>query len=279
MEIFISAEIGINHNGDLDICKKLIDIAKDSGCDAVKFQKRDIETVYDSNLLDTFRESPWGNTQRAQKVGLEFGLEEYSEINSYCKNKDIEWYASAWDLISLEFLKNFNCKYNKIASAMLTSEKFLNAVADEKKYTFISTGMSNFDEIDTAIKIFKEKKCPYELMHTVSTYPMEPSDANLNVINTLKSRYQCKVGYSGHETGVAISCAAAAFGISSLERHITLDRSMYGSDQSASLEPRGLRELIGSVRKIEQALGDGIKKILPAEEKVSEKLRAHLSNI
>jgi N-acetylneuraminate synthase len=279
MDIFISAEIGINHNGDLDICKKLIDIAKDSGCDAVKFQKRDIETVYDSKLLDTFRESPWGNTQRAQKVGLEFGLEEYSEINSYCKNKDIEWYASAWDLKSLEFLKNFNCKYNKIASAMLTSEKFLNAVADEKKYTFISTGMSNFDEIDTAIKIFKEKKCPYELMHTVSTYPMEPSDANLNVINTLKSRYQCKVGYSGHETGVAISCAAAAFGISSLERHITLDRSMYGSDQSASLEPRGLRELIGSVRKIEQALGDGIKKFLPAEEKVSEKLRAHLSNI
>jgi len=279
MNIFISAEIGINHNGDLDICKKLIDIAKDSGCDAVKFQKRDIDTVYDSKLLDSSRESPWGNTQRDQKVGLEFGLDEYSEIDSYCKHKNIEWYASAWDLISLEFLKNFNSKYNKIASAMLTSEKFLNSVADEKKHTFISTGMSNFKEIDAAISIFKEKKCSYELMHTVSTYPMDPSDANLNVINTLKDRYKCKVGYSGHETGVAISCAAAAFGISSLERHITLDRSMYGSDQSASLEPRGLRELIGSVRKIEKSLGDGVKRILPSEEKVSEKLRSHIRNI
>ena len=249
-EVFIIGEIGINHNGDLGIAKKLIDISADAGANAVKFQKRTIDKVYTQETLDGFRESPWGTTQRAQKEGLEFGLSEYKEIDSYCKTKKIDWFASAWDLESQNFLSQFNCSYNKVASAMIVYEPLLKIIAAEKKYTFISTGMATLKDIDKAVKIFEKENCPFELMHTVSTYPMNDNDANLNMIKTLKDRYQCKVGYSGHESGVAISTAACALGISSLERHITLDRSMYGSDQAASLEPNGWRNLIGSVRKI-----------------------------
>ncbi len=275
-EVFIIGEIGINHNGDLGIAKQLIDISADAGANAVKFQKRTIDKVYTQETLDGFRESPWGTTQRAQKEGLEFGLSEYKEIDSYCKTKKIDWFASAWDLESQNFLNQFNCSYNKVASAMIVYEPLLKIIAAEKKYTFISTGMATLKDIDKAVKIFEKENCPFELMHTVSTYPMNDNDANLNMIKTLKDRYQCKVGYSGHESGVAISTAACALGISSLERHITLDRSMYGSDQAASLEPNGWRNLIGSVRKIPHAMGDGVKKILDDEIKIAKKLREHI---
>jgi N-acetylneuraminate synthase len=276
MGIFFVAEVGINHNGDMEICKNLIDVAVDAGCDAVKFQKRDINLVYTQEFLDSPRESPWGKTQRAQKEGLEFGREDYQEIDRYCNEKGIKWFASAWDTNSQEFLRQFDCQYNKIASAMIVHKDLLHMVAEEGKHTFISTGMSNYDDIQRAVDIFRAASCPFELMHTVSTYPMKDEDANLRVIETLRNRYDCNVGYSGHEVGLAISYAAAAMGITSLERHITLDRAMYGSDQSASIEPNGLRMLVGAIRKIEKAMGDGEKRIIDAEVPIARKLREHL---
>ena len=276
MSIFIIAEIGINHNGNMKICKQLIDLASESGCDAVKFQKRDIESVYDKELLDSPRESPWGKTQREQKLGLEFDENQYQEIDKYCKEKNIEWFASAWDLKSQEFLRKFNCKYNKIASAMLVNEKLLRMVSEEKKHTFISTGLSTMDDIEKAVKIFRDNNCPFELMHCVSTYPMKDADANLRTIQTLKEKFNCNVGYSGHESGLTISYAAAALSISSLERHITLDRAMYGSDQAASLAPPGIRKIVPEIRKIEKALGDGIKRVIEDEVPIAKKLRQHL---
>jgi len=276
MSIFIVAEVGINHNGDMSICKKLIDAAKDSGCDAVKFQKRDINSVYTKEFLDSPRESPWGKTQREQKAGLEFSEAEYREIDQYCKEKDIEWFASAWDLKSQQFLQKFNCNFNKVASAMIVYEDLLRMIAKEGRHTFISTGMSTYEHISNAIDIFKQENCSFELMHTVSTYPMKVENANLEMINTLRKKYDCNVGYSGHEAGLAISYAAAAFGISSLERHITIGRSMYGSDQSASIEPAGLKHLVGAVRIIEIAIGDGIKKTIEDEKPIAANLRQHL---
>ena len=276
MSMFIAAEIGINHNGDLSITKKLIDAAVDSGANAVKFQKRTIDLVYTKQFLESTRESPWGTTQREQKEGLEFGLDEYEEINQYCKEKGIEWFASAWDLEAQNFLRQFDLKYNKIASAMIVYEDLLKEVASEGKYSFISTGLSTLGDIDKAVKIFQTAKCPFELMHCVSTYPMNVEHANLKMINTLKERYECNVGYSGHEVGLTISFAAAAMGISSLERHITLDRSMYGSDQSASVEPQGFHKLVKGVRTIEMALGDGIKKFLDEEKPIAANLRQHI---
>ncbi len=275
-KIFFIAEIGINHNGDLKICKELIDLSKEAGFDAVKFQKRDINIVYTKEMLDSPRESPWGNTQRDQKQGLEFNEEEYNEIDNYCKLKKIEWFASAWDLNSLTFLKKYNLKYNKIASAMIVDKKFLREVAKERKHTFISTGMSTMEDIENAVNIFKEEKCSFELMHCVSTYPMETEDANLNVINTLKEKFNCDVGYSGHESGLAVSFAASTMKISSLERHITLNRSMYGSDQAASLEPSGFNFLISTINKMLVSYGNGNKKFDEKELKVANKLRAHL---
>ena len=277
MSIFIVAEIGINHNGDMSICKELIDIASESGCNAVKLQKRDINKVYTQEFLDSPRESPWGATQREQKSGLEFGLDEYKEIAQYCKEKDIDWFASAWDLNSQKFLQQFNCKYNKIASAMIVYEDLLKMVAKEGKHTFISTGMTTYDDIQKAVDIFRVADCPFELMHTVSTYPLKVENANLNMINTLRDKYQCNVGYSGHEVGLSISYAAAALNITSLERHITLGRSMYGSDQSASVEPSGFRNLVGGVRKIETAMGSGIKTTVEEELSIAKNLRQHLN--
>ena len=277
MSTFIVAEIGINHNGDMSICKKLIDAAVETGCNAVKFQKRDLDQVYTQEFLDSFRESPWGKTQREQKSGLEFNADEYQEIEDYCKERGIEWFASAWDLNSQKFLQQFNCKYNKIASAMIVYEDLLKMVAKEGKHTFISTGMTTYDDIQKAVDIFREENCPFELMHTISTYPMKDEDANLNMIKTLRKKYQCNVGYSGHEVGLAISYAAAALNITSLERHITLDRAMYGSDQSASVEPQGFRQLISSVRVIEEAMGDGVKYFIEEEEPISKNLKQHLN--
>jgi len=276
MSVFIIAEIGINHNGDVDIAKQLIDVAKLAGADAVKFQKRTIDLVYSKELLDSLRESPWGTTQREQKEGLEFGIDEYQEIDAYCKEKKIEWFASAWDLESVKFLRQFDLKYNKVASAMIVYEDLLNEVASEKKHTFISTGMANFDQIDLAVEIFRKADCPFELMHCVSTYPMTDEDANLNCIKSLREKYQCSIGYSGHEVGLAVSYAAAALGISSLERHITIDRAMYGSDQAASVEPAGFIQLVGAIRKIEKAMGDGKVGVIEKEIPIAEKLRAHI---
>lgn len=277
MSIKIIAEVGINHNGDLSLCKQIIDVAKDVGCDAVKFQKRDINIVYTKEFLDSPRESPWGKTQRDQKKGLEFNLDQYKEINDYCNKINIDWFASSWDLKSQKLIREFDLKYNKIASAMIVYKDLLKLVAEEGKHTFISTGMSDYSDIDEAVNIFIKANCSFELMHTVSTYPMKDSDANLLMINTLKERYNCNVGYSGHESGLAISYAAAALGISSLERHVTLNRAMYGSDQAASLEPAGLRQLVGAIRKIEIGLGDGVKRIIDDEVPIAKKLREHLN--
>ena len=276
MSIKIIAEIGINHNGDMDICKELIDVAANSGANCVKFQKRDIDQVYTQDFLNSSRESPWGTTQREQKTGLEFSSEQYQEIENYCKSKGLEWFASAWDINSQKFLRQFNSKYNKVASAMIVHTELLKEIASEGKHTFISTGMTTYEQIQAAVNIFREASCPFELMHTVSTYPMKDEDANLNMIKTLREKFDCNVGYSGHEVGLAVSYAASALGISSLERHISLDRSMYGSDQSASVEPAGFKQLIGAVRKIELAMGDGVKKTIEAEAPIAANLRQHL---
>ena len=278
-KIFLIAEIGINHNGDLSIAKELINNAKIAGFDAVKFQKRDINLVYSKELLDSERISPWGKTQRDQKNGLEFQLKEYNEIDKFCKKINIEWFASAWDLNSLKFLDRYKLKYNKIASAMIVDKIFLEEVAKRKKYTFISTGMSNLRHISDAVKIFKKNKCQFELMHCISTYPMEVKDANLETIRALKKKFKCPVGYSGHEVGLAVSYAATGIGITSLERHITLDRSMYGSDQSASVEKKGMVELVKNIRTMELAIGKNkIGHIHPEEVHISKKLRAHIKN-
>jgi len=270
---FIIAEIGINHNGDLNITKKLIDESVKAGCDAVKFQKRTLELVYTSKELDVPRESPFGNTNREQKQGLEFGRYEYDEIDKYCRDKGVEWFASAWDISSQKFLRKYDLKYNKVASAMLTHRRLLEKIASEGKYTFISTGMSTMEQIEKAVKIFKSYNCPFELMHCNSTYPMPVGQANLNVIKTFREKFNCKVGYSGHETGIAISVSAVALGATSIERHITLDRSMYGSDQSASLEVNGLHKMIKYIRSVELALGSFEKVVTAKEKQIASKLR------
>ena len=272
--VFITAEIGINHNGDVEIAKKLIDMAKQCGCDAVKFQKRTVEKVYSKEVLDAPRESPWGTTTKEQKLGLEFNKKEYDVIDSYCKEKQIDWYASAWDKDSQLFLRQYNLKYNKIASAMLTNLELAEIVADEKKKTFISTGMSTMDQIKQIVEIFHKKNCPFELMHSNSSYPMKLEEANLKCITSLKKEFGCDVGYSGHETTSYIVCIAAVMlGATSIERHITLDRSMYGSDQSASLEKAGLVRLVRDIRRLDFILGDGVKRIWDSEIPVMKKLR------
>lgn len=271
--IYIISEVGINHNGDMNNVYKLIDIAKESGCDAVKFQKRTIDIVYTKEFLDSQRESPWGNTQRDQKEGLELTEKDYESIDKYCKDKEIDWFASAWDIPSQKFLRKFDCKYNKVASAMATYIPFLKEVASEKKPTFLSTGMCEMKQIDTAVEIFASYDCPLTLMHTVSTYPSHEKDLNLNMIKTLKEKYQLPVGYSGHEVSISPTLVAAMLGSSCIERHITLGRHLYGSDQSASVEKETLKRLVNMIRKIPIVLGDGIKKITEEEKVVAKKLR------
>ena len=274
---FICAEIGINHNGDIKIAKKLIDMAVNCGCNAVKFQKRTVDVVYPKDVLDSPRDSPFGKTTREQKLGLEFSLKQFSIIDKYCKKKKIDWYVSCWDIQSQFDMRKFHTKYNKVASAMLVHKKLLETIAEEKKYTFISTGMSSLKQISEAVKIFKKYKCPFELMHSHSSYPMPDDEANLLVIPFLMKKFRCKVGYSGHETGSYNICLpAVTLGASSIERHITLDRTMYGSDQAASLEESGLRRLVRDIRMLDKALGDGKKRIwkseLPAQKKLRQKL-------
>ena len=271
---FITAEIGINHNGSMKIAKELIDVASAAGCNAVKFQKRNVEKVYSKKVLDSYRESMWGTTTREQKFGLEFSEKQYSEIDQYCKKKKILWHVSCWDVGSQIQMRKFKTKYNKVASAMLTHKKLLETIAEEGKYTFISTGMSTMKDISKAVKIFKTHNCPFELMHSHSAYPMPPHEANLKMIQTLRKKFKCKVGYSGHEiSSYSICLAAALLGATSIERHITLDRSMYGSDQAASLEPPGLIRLVRDIRELDFILGDGKKIIWDSELPAQKKLR------
>lgn len=275
--VFITAEIGINHNGDIEIAKKLIDVAVSAGCNAVKFQKRTIDKVYSKEFLDSPRDSPWGKTQREQKEGLEFSHAQYNVIDKYCKQKGIPWYFSCWDIDSQIQMRKFKTKYNKVSSAMLIHTKLLEVIAEEKKYTFISTGMSTMRDISNAIKIFKKHKCKFELMHSHSSYPMDIKEANLKVIQTLKKKFKCQVGYSGHESSSYLLCVAAVLlGATSIERHITLDRSMYGSDQAASLEPTGLKILVRDIRTLDVILGDGKKRIWDSEISTMKKLRERL---
>ena len=271
---FITAEIGINHNGSMKIAKELIDVASAAGCNAVKFQKRNVEKVYSKKVLDSYRESMWGTTTREQKFGLEFSEKQYSKIDQYCKKKKILWYVSCWDVGSQIQMRKFKTKYNKVASAMLTHKKLLETIAEEGKHTFISTGMSTMKDISKAVKIFKTHNCPFELMHSHSAYPMPPHEANLRMIETLGKKFKCKVGYSGHEiSSYSICLAATLLGAISIERHITLDRSMYGSDQAASLEPPGLIRLVRDIRELDFILGDGKKIIWDSELPAQKKLR------
>lgn len=275
--VFIIAEIGINHNGDINIAKKLIDVAVEAGCDAVKFQKRTVEKVYSKDVLDSPRESPWGKTTREQKEGIEFSVKQYKIIDKYCKSKKIPWFVSCWDVDSQILMRQFKTKYNKVASAMLIHKKLVNTIAEERKHTFISTGMSTMKQIKHAVDIFKEKKCSFELMHSHSSYPMPENEANLKVIPMLKRKFGCNVGYSGHEkSGYLVSVAARVLGATAVERHITLDRTMYGSDQASSLEPPGLVRLVRDLRMVDEIMGDGKKRIWDTEIPAMKKLRENL---
>ena len=269
---FIIAELGISANGSLEIAKKMIDMAIECQCNAVKFQKRDIETVYSKEFLDQPRKSPWGTTQRDQKMGLEFTGFDYNQIDDYCKDK-IEWFASAWDCKSQKFLQKYDLPYNKIASAMLTNRELVEMVAGERKFTFISTGMSTFEQINRVVELFESKDTPFCLMHCVSVYPCPDEWCNLLMIKTLQQRYGHMVGYSGHEMGILPSVLAVSLGAEAIERHITLDRGSYGSDQSASLEKHGLEILVRDCRDVYKMLGSGVKTVIPQEEEVAYKLR------
>ncbi len=278
MSLYLIAEIGINHNGDMKIAKQLIDAAADAGFDAVKFQKRTIDKVYTKEMLDGPRESPWGKTQRDQKMGLEFSREQYQEIDGYCKEKKVAWSASAWDVDSQKFIRDFKVSFNKVASAMLGHKPLLREIASERKKTYISTGMATLEELDEVVNLFRKADCSFELMHCNSTYPMLEENANLRCIPMLKSRYNCEVGYSGHESSLLKVCTTAvALGATSLERHITLDRAMYGSDQAASIETHALRNFVETVRMVPLLLGTGEKMITPAELAVRKKLRVEVA--
>lgn len=272
--VFITAEVGTNHTGDIKIAKKIIDVAKNTGCDAVKFQKKNVEKIYTKKFLDSPLESPWGTTQREMRLHREFSLMEFKELSDHCKQKNIDWYVSCWDIDSQISMRKFKTKFNKVPSAMLVHHKLLETIAEERKYTFIGTGMSTLDDIEKAVNIFKKYNCPFELMHSNSAYPMKDDEANLLMIPTLKKKFRCKVGYSGHEVGATNVCIPAVMlGVTSLERHVTIDRSLYGHDQAASLEPEGLRRLVRDVRSISSILGDGKKKIWDSEIPNMKKLR------
>ncbi len=267
-KIFLIAEIGINHNGSLSTAKKLIDLAKKTGFDAVKFQKRTPEITTPKSKAEIIRDTPWGKISYLNyKKKLEFGKKEFDEINKYCKKLKITWFASPWDIDSNIFLKKYNLKFNKVASPVLTNLQLIEHIAKQKKYTFISTGMSSMKNIDQAVKIFKKQNCKFTLMHCISAYPCSEKDLNLKMIETLENKYKVDVGYSGHEKSVSPSLMAACLGATCIERHITLDRTMWGTDQAASLEENGMKNLVDLVRKFEICKGDGIKKFLLDEKK------------
>lgn len=276
--VYIIAEIGINHNGSLDTAKKLIDLAVDAGCDAVKFQKRDPDICVPEEQKSIMRETPWGQmTYLEYKYRIEFQKKEYDEIDLYCKHKGIDWFASAWDLNSQEFLKQYNLKYNKIASALLTYTDLLETVAKEGKHTFISTGMSTIKEIDVAVEIFRKNHCPFTVMACTSTYPCDVSECNVLFVKTLRERFSDSigVGYSGHEKGILPTTMAVAFGATAVERHITLDRTMWGSDHAASLGPQGIELLCRDIRNVPKILGDGNKVVYDSEKPILKRLRKY----
>jgi N-acetylneuraminate synthase len=279
MNLYLIAEIGINHNGSLVITKQLIDAAAAAGFDAVKFQKRTIDKVYTKEFLDSPRESQWGTTQREQKMGLEFDREQYQEIDHYCKERGVAWTASAWDVDAQRFIRDFDVSFNKVASAMLGHKPLLREIASERKKTFISTGMATLEEIDEVVNLFRQANCPFELLHCNSTYPMANEDANLRCIPMLKERYGCDVGYSGHESSLLKVCiTAVVLGATSIERHITLDRAMYGSDQAASVDADSLKSFAITMRMIPKILGTGKKEISEAEKTVRKKLRVDIED-
>ena len=266
-KLFLIGEIGINHNGDIDIAKKIIKNAKDAGFDAVKFQKRNPDVCVPEKKKNNLKETPWGVvTYLDYKKKLEFGYSEYKEIDKYCKKLKIEWFASCWDIESVNFIKKFKIKYHKVASAMITNNNLLEEIAKQKKMTFISTGMCTYKNIDNAIRIFKKNKCKFMLMHSVSVYPCPDELLNLKMIQILKKKYKSEVGYSGHESTVSPSLIAASMGAKVIERHITLKRTMWGTDQSASLEFNGMRLLADQIRRFEKLQGNGIKRIIPEEK-------------
>jgi N-acetylneuraminate synthase len=268
---FIVAEIGINHNGDIDLAKRLISVALAAGCDAVKFQKRSVEVVYTPEELAKPRENPFGPTNRDLKYGLEFEQEEYEEIAAFCKSLKMLWFASPWDEGSVDFLERFNIPVYKIASASLTDDRLLQHVRATGKPIILSTGMSTYAEIDHAVQVLGKEELV--LMHATSTYPATYDELNLRAIPTMVARYGVPVGYSGHETGIPTSVCAAALGACSVERHITMDRAMWGSDHAASLEPNGISRLVRDIRLWEQAKGDGIKRVYDREFPIIKKLR------
>lgn len=269
---FIVAEIGINHNGDVEMAKKLVDAAKDAGADAVKFQKRTVDVVYSAEELAKPRESPWGKTNGDQKRGLEFGYEQYAAIAERCAERDILWFASPWDEASVDFLEEFDVPCHKIASASLTDDGLLAHVRSKGRPVILSTGMSTMGQVERAVQVLGTDGLI--LLHAVSTYPAKTEDLNLRVIQTLARRFpDVPIGYSGHEQGTTRSVCAVALGACMIERHITLDRTLYGSDQAASLEPKGFNLMVDNIRAFELALGDGVKKVLPDEVPIQKKLR------
>ena len=271
---YIIAEIGINHNGSLDVAKRLIDVAVVSGCDAVKFQKRNPDVCVPEHQKEVMRDTPWGRmTYLDYKYKVEFEKEEYDEIDRYCKGKGIEWSASPWDLDSLDFLMRYNVPWLKIPSAMITNEKLMRACAATKKKVIFSTGMSTYEEIDQAVEWLAGSETL--MLHCNSTYPAPLKDLNLKCIQTLKERYNCEVGYSGHEFRLGTSVAAVYLGATCIERHITLDRTMWGSDHLSSVEPQGLIKMVRGIRELEEAYGDGIKKVTDGELKPRKKLRGY----
>ena len=273
-KIFLIGEIGINHNGSIEIAKNLIKNAKIAGFDAVKFQKRDPFITTPDNIKDKPRSTPWGDTTYFEyKKKIEFKKKDFDQIDKYCKKIKIHWFASPWDLKSNQFLKQYKLKYSKVASAMLTNVKLLEEISKQKKYTFISTGMSTENDIKNAIKIFKRNKCKFMLMHCVSSYPAKDNELNLNYIKTMKKKFKSDVGYSGHEISVSPSLMAACLGAQAIERHITLDRTMWGSDHMASVEPQGLIKLVRGVRELEEAMGSDKKIVTEKEKQIKEKLR------
>lgn len=272
---FIIAEIGINHNGSIEIAKKMIDVAKTMGCDAVKFQKRTVDVVYTKKELDIPRESIFGNTNRQLKEGLELDYKEYYEIDKYCKERDIIWFASCWDEASVDFIEQFDVPCYKVASASLTDDGLLKYIKSKNKPILLSTGMSSLSQIDHAVSILSEDNLV--LYHATSTYPTDLEEINLNVIKDFKKRYNCPIGYSGHERGVMPSVLAVAYGANSVERHITLDRTMFGSDQVASLEPQGLYRLVRDIRQVPIVSGDGVKKVYNSELPIIKKLRRKIT--
>ena len=272
--VFITAEIGTNHMGDIEIAKKIIDVAVDVGCDAVKLQKKNVEKIYTKKFLDSQLESPWGTTQREMRLHREFSEKEFKQIDQYCKKRKIQWFVSSWDIDSQISMRRFKTKFNKVASAMLVHEKLLETIAEECKPTFISTGMSTMKEIEKAVKIFRKYRCHFELMHSTSSYPLNPKEANLKMIPVLKKKFRCNVGYSGHEVSASIiSTAAVMVGATSIERHITLDRTMWGTDQMCSVEPQGLIKLVRGIKELKLAIGDGIKRVTKTEIPIRKKLR------